>query len=65
MLRLQAGRLAELGDQLKGLRDRLTTARKNPETCPSVAGMFEDDWRWLDAIEPEQGAPDKTSAKPQ
>jgi len=45
-------RLAALGEQLDRVRDRMKAARKNPETCPGVAGFTEDDWRVLEAIRP-------------
>jgi hypothetical protein len=37
---------------LDRVRDRMKAARKNPETCPGVAGFTEDDWRVLEAIRP-------------
>ena len=45
-------RLATLGDQLDGVRERMNAARKNPESCPGVVGFTKDDWRGLEAIEP-------------
>ena len=37
---------------LGGVRDRIKDGRKNPETCPGVAGFSADDWRIVDAIKP-------------
>jgi uncharacterized protein YjbI with pentapeptide repeats len=46
------GRLAALGDQLEGVRERLKTGREKPDTCKGVAGFTDKDWRILDAIKP-------------
>ena len=51
-LLLAPGRLAELGDQLEGVRKRMKDGRKNPDACQGVAEFTVEDWRNLDAIEP-------------
>jgi hypothetical protein len=40
------------GDELETFRNRLKSGRKDPGSCPGVAGFTEDDWRQLDAIKP-------------
>jgi hypothetical protein len=47
-------RLAALGDQLDGVRDRIKVGRNDPEKCPGVSGFTESEWRQLDAIKPAQ-----------
>ena len=46
----ESSRLAALGDQVGGVKDRLKAARKNPETCPGVASFSGADWARLDVI---------------
>jgi uncharacterized protein YjbI with pentapeptide repeats len=43
-------RLAWLGDQLEGVRNRMKAGREKPDACKGVAGFTEDDWRALDAL---------------
>jgi uncharacterized protein YjbI with pentapeptide repeats len=43
-------RLAALGDQLEGVRERMKAGRKDPDACKGVAGFTEEDWRKLDEI---------------
>jgi hypothetical protein len=47
---IRHGRLAALGDQLEGVRNRMKDGRKKPDDCKGVAGFTEADWRALDAI---------------
>jgi uncharacterized protein YjbI with pentapeptide repeats len=47
------GRLADLGDQLDAVRERMEAGRKTLEKCPGVAGFTEDDWSALNALKPD------------
>jgi hypothetical protein len=50
-------RLAGLGDQLETVRARMQAGRKNPEKCPGVVGLTEDEWQLLGSIKPTVATP--------
>lgn len=50
---IRNGRLAALRDRVAVARTRMEEGRGSPKKCPGVAGLSEENWRWLEEIKPQ------------